>query len=103
MAARQTSLAERPVLITPYPGAGAYRIVPPRLPAGPETPPTIEVAPTAFTYLESPTQTRQGPLEGKPPAGPHELNPERLVQACRPAAGHLTQAARLLGVHRARL
>src|SRR2546428_13793880 len=96
MAARQTSLAERPVLITPYPGAGAYRIVPPRLPAGPETPPTIEVAPTAFTYLESPTQTRQGPLEGTPPAGPQEITPRRLVQAYRPAARNPTPAAPLL-------
>src|SRR5712691_5353409 len=101
--ARQTSLAERPVLITPYPGAGAYRIVPARLPAGPETPPTIEVAPTAFTYLDTPTQTRPAPLEGTPPADPQELTPERLAQAYRRAAGNLTRAARLLGVHRATL
>ena len=101
--ARQTSLAERPVLITPYPGAGAYRVVPARLPVGPETPPTIEVSPTAFTYLESPTQTRQVPLEGTPPAGPQELTPERLRQAYQRAAGNLTRAARLLGVHRATL
>jgi hypothetical protein len=70
---------------------------------GPDTPPTIEVAPTAFTYLESPTQTRQVPLEGTPPAGPQELTPERLAQAYRRAAGNLTRAARLLGVHRATL
>jgi len=54
--ARQTSLAERPVLITPYPGA--YRVLPARLPAGPDTSPTIDVAPTAFTYLDGRTPTR---------------------------------------------
>ena len=56
--ARQTSLAERPVLIPPYPGT--YRLVPARLPAGPDTQPTIEIAPTAFTYLDSQTQRRRG-------------------------------------------
>jgi transcriptional regulator with GAF, ATPase, and Fis domain len=101
--ARQASMAERPVLITPYPGAGAYRVVPPRLPSGPDTPSTIEVDPTAFTYLESPSQTRAAPLAVPPQGGPQELTPERLVQAYRHAAGNLTRAARLLGVHRATL
>ena len=99
--ARQASLAERPALITPYPGA--YRVVPARLPAGPDTPPTIEVAPTAFTYLDSRTQTRPEPRDITPPPVPEELTPERLAQAYRRAAGNLTRAARLLGVHRATL
>jgi sigma-54 specific flagellar transcriptional regulator A len=99
--ARQASLAERPVLVTPYPGA--YRIVPGRLPAGPDTPPTIEVAPTAFTYLDSRTQRRPEPRNITPPPVPEELTPERLAQAYRRAAGNLTRAARLLGVHRATL
>ena len=99
--ARQTSLAERPVLITPYPGT--YRVVPARLPAGPDTSPTIEVAPTAFTYLENQTQTRPEPRDITPQAVPQELTQERLVQAYRRAAGNLTKAARLLGVHRATL
>jgi sigma-54 specific flagellar transcriptional regulator A len=98
--ARQASLAERPVLVTPYPGA--YRVVPTRLPAGPDTPPTIEVAPTAFTYLDSRTQRRPEPRNITPPV-PEELTPERLAQAYRRAAGNLTKAARLLGVHRATL
>ena len=98
---RQTSLAQRPVLITPYPEA--YRVVPARLPAGSDIPPTIEVAPTAFTYLDVPTQTRPAPLQSTPPPVPQELTPERLLQAYRRAAGNLTKAARLLGVHRATL
>ena len=99
--ARQTSLAERPVLITPYPGA--YRVLPPRLPASADTPPTIEVAPSAFTYLDSRGQTRSEPRDITPPPMPQELTSERLVQAYRRAAGNLTRAARLLGVHRATL
>ncbi len=99
--ARQTSLAERPVLITPYPGA--YRVLPARLPAGPDTSPTIDVAPTAFTYLDGRTPTRPEPRDITPPQVPQELTPERLVQAYRRAAGNLTRAARLLGVHRATL
>jgi transcriptional regulator with GAF, ATPase, and Fis domain len=101
--ARQTSMAERPVLITPYPGTGAYRVVPPRLPSGLETPSTIEVDPTAFTYLDSPSQTRPAPREAPSQAVPQELTPEHLRQAYRQAAGNLTRAARLLGVHRATL
>ena len=86
--ARQTSLAERPALITlRILGLAPTASCRQRLSAGPETPPTIEVAPTAFTYLESPTPTRQTPLEGTPPAGPQEFTPERLVQAYRRAAG----------------
>jgi sigma-54 specific flagellar transcriptional regulator A len=99
--ARQTSLAERPVLITPYPGA--YRVLPGRLPAGPTPPPTIDVAPTAFTYLDGRTSTRPEPRDITPPPVPPELTPERLRQAYRCAAGNLTRAARLLGVHRATL
>jgi len=101
IAARQTSLAERPVLITPYPGA--YRVLPVHVPAGPHTPPIIEVAPTAFTYLDGRTQRRPEPRDITPPPVPQELTPERLVQAYRRAAGNLTRAARLLGVHRATL
>src|SRR5262249_19714217 len=89
--ARQTSLAERPVLITPYPAPGPHRVGPRGLPEGPETPPPIEVAPTAFTYLDSPTQTRPATLEGPPSAGSQELTPERLMQAYRRAAGNLTR------------
>jgi DNA-binding NtrC family response regulator len=99
--ARQTSLAERPVLIPPYPGT--YRLVPARLPAGPDTQPTIEIAPTAFTYLDSQTQRRPVSQDITPQHVPQELSQERLMQAYRRAAGNLTQAARLLGVHRATL
>jgi transcriptional regulator with GAF, ATPase, and Fis domain len=99
--ARQTSLAERPVLIPPYPGT--YRLVPARLPAGPETQPPIEIAPTAFTYLDSQTQRHPASQEITPQHVPQELTQERLVQAYHRAAGNLTKAARLLGVHRATL
>jgi sigma-54 specific flagellar transcriptional regulator A len=99
--ARQTALAERPVLIPPYPGT--YRLVPARLPAGPDTQPTIEIAPTAFTYLDSQTQRRPVSQEITPQHVPQELSQERLMQAYRRAAGNLTKAARLLGVHRATL
>lgn len=97
--ARQTSLAERPVLIPPYPGA--YRVLPARLPAVPPTPQTIDIAPSAFTYLDSRAPTRPEPRDFTPPPVPPELTPERLVQAYRRAAGNLTRAARLLGIHRA--
>jgi sigma-54 specific flagellar transcriptional regulator A len=99
--ARQTARAERPVLITPYPGT--YRVVQPRLPAGPELSPAIEVSPTAFTYLENqvPTRPMAGVMTSQPV--PQELTPERLVQAYRRTAGNLTRAAHILGVHRATL
>jgi len=99
--ARQASLAQRPALITPY--AEAYRVLPARLPSGPDAPPTIEVAPTAFTYLDGPTQTRPVVQDSPAQPVPQKLTPERLIQAYRRAAGNLTKAARLLGVHRATL
>ena len=101
--ARQTSMAERPVLITPYPGTGAYRVVPARCRPGRKRRRPSRSLPQALPISRARHRRVQAPLEVSPQAVPQELTPERLVQAYRHAAGNLTRAARLLGVHRATL
>jgi len=99
--ARQATRAERPVLIPPY--TDTYRVLPPRLPAGSAVQPTIDVAPNAFTYLEHQTPPPSQSLAMTLQPVPQEITVEHLVQAYHHAAGNLTRAAHLLGVHRATL
>ena len=83
--ARQTSLAERPVLITPYPGAGAYRVVPARLPAGPETRLLSRLPPRVYLSREPNADTSGatgGPATSRP-AGINPRAPGAGVSTCR--------------------
>lgn len=56
--------------------------------------------------IEAPVYSKVSPGEsdgGDPPAGPAELTRESIAQAYERAAGNLTRAARILGVHKATL
>lgn len=97
--AHHAARSERPVLITPYPGA--YRAVPTGLPEATALGPAIEVSANAYTYLEDAARTPRPPAEAPPL--PQALTPQRLMHAYKLAAGNLTRTARLLGVHRATL
>ncbi|MGE3540516.1 MAG: sigma-54 interaction domain-containing protein [Candidatus Tectimicrobiota bacterium] len=99
--ARQTALAERPVWITPYPGT--YRVLPVQGSAEAPGQQTIDMAPGAFTYLDPQTPARQPSQASTVEVVPPPLTAHNIMQAYRRAGGNLTQAARLLGVHRATL
>lgn len=85
LTAQQQARAARPVLIPPYAG------------------PSIEMAPTTFTYLDRSPATQAATLSMRQQPVPEEMTQAHLQQAYRQAAGNLSQAARLLGVHRATL
>jgi DNA-binding NtrC family response regulator len=99
--ARHTARAERPVLVTPY--TGTYRVLPAPPPPTPSGLQTIDVAPSAFTYLDPVAPATHTTQEAASVVVPQPLTTQNIVQAYRHAAGNLTQAARLLGVHRATL
>jgi transcriptional regulator with GAF, ATPase, and Fis domain len=101
LAARQTARAARPVLVPPYPGMS--RTFPRQLSDGTDLPPAIDMVPTTFTYLDHVPSPRTATLSMALQPAPQELTQEHLQQAYRQAAGNLTKAARLLGVHRATL
>ena len=101
LTARQTALAARPVLVSPYPGMP--HAVPRQLAPGTALAPAIDVAPTAFTYLDQATSAQAPTLAMALHPVPQVLTQEHLLQAYRQAAGNLSEAARLLGVHRATL
>lgn len=83
--AQHATRAARPVLIPPYTG------------------PSIDMAPSAFTYLDQPPPSQAITLRLQPQPVPQAITQERLVQAYRQAGGNLSKAARLLGIHRATL
>lgn len=99
--ARHAAMAERPVLITPYPNT--YRVLASPGAGDAAGSQTIDVAPTAFTYLDPQVPTARLSQDTIKGIVPQPLTVDNIVQAYRRAAGNLTQAAKLLGVHRATL
>ncbi len=104
--ARQASRAGRPVLIPPYYGEphAAQSLLPPTR----DSQPVLEVGPQRLepSYFTSPASG--APIDVTPHqvasrATPRELSQQDLEQAYRQAAGNITQAAKLLGVHKATL
>ncbi len=93
--ARETTRAERPALIPPY--SGPVQTVPPMLHAGE----VIDVVPQRLDPTPS-SASAIGPHHDAPEP-PREITRERLERAFRQAGGNITQAARLLGVHKATL
>ncbi len=95
--AREAARAERPALIPPY--SGPVQPAPPMLHAGAGE--VIDVVPQRL----DPTPSRPPLTEAihASPEPPQEITRERLERAFRQAAGNITQAAKLLGVHKATL
>jgi transcriptional regulator with GAF, ATPase, and Fis domain len=95
--AREAARAERPALIPPYSG-----LVQPTLPmlhvgAGE----VIDVVPQRLDPTASPSPvTGPMPMAPKPP---QEITREQLERVYRQAGGNITQAAKLLGIHKATL
>jgi sigma-54 specific flagellar transcriptional regulator A len=98
---RQTSLAARPTLITPY--RRETRSPRPLLPYFRNAPAPIEVEPASVTYYEGEAPDALPSLDAVPQRSPKALTRERIVQAYKGSAGNITQAARRLGVHKATL
>ncbi len=95
--ARETARAERPALIPPY--SGAVQPAAPLLHAGAGE--VIDVVPQRLdpTAPSSPVTEHLDVT----PEPPREITRESLEHAFRQAAGNITQAAKLLGVHKATL
>ena len=93
--AREAARAERPALIPPY--SGPVQPMRPMLPAGAGE--VIDVVPQR---LDPTPPQGNGPIDVTPEP-PGEITPEHLQRAYRQADGNITQAARLLGVHKATL
>ena len=84
--ARQTSLAERPALITPYPGAGAYRVVPPAFAGGARDPAYYRSRSYSVYISREPnadTSDTTGGHATSRPAGIHARAPGAGVSTCR--------------------
>ncbi len=107
--AREATLADRPALIPPYVGTGQ-----PQLPVGAGSEANrddiIDVVAQRLDPVP-PTPRPSASIDGapinrtmpSPPEPPQELTRERLERAYRQAGGNITQASRLLGVHKATL
>jgi sigma-54 specific flagellar transcriptional regulator A len=96
--ARQAARADRPILIPPYPGMSHPSR--PLLPPASDT--VIDVVPQHLEPHATPYDAF-GPIQHTSQDTPQELTLERLRLAYRQAGGNITQAARLLGVHKATL
>jgi transcriptional regulator with GAF, ATPase, and Fis domain len=104
--ARQVSRDARPLLIPPY--SGAPPTVPPLLSPAADTRPVIDIVPRRLETYPAPAYHNQAPIDVTPAAFPprgigHEITQEAIAQAYEQANGNITQAARLLGVHKATL
>lgn len=95
--ARETALSVRAPLVTPYPAqpSSSYPLLPhrhlPRADAG--------ISDMAIESIEG----EWSEVEPPPKRGARYLNRQRIVQAYHQATGNMTEAARLLGVHKATL
>jgi sigma-54 specific flagellar transcriptional regulator A len=99
--ARQAARADRPILIPPYPGLSAAPR--PLLPSGNDRDTVIDVVPQRLDPYAN-AHDERGPIHRAPPQeAPQDLSLEHLQRAYRQAGGNITQAARLLGVHKATL
>jgi transcriptional regulator with GAF, ATPase, and Fis domain len=97
--ARHAARATRPPLIPPYPAAseGPRSLLPPVS----EAYPVIDVVPRRLDP-SAPTQPSAAEtIDVTPHASPREVTREHLVWAYRQAASNITQAAKLLGMHKA--
>lgn len=95
--ARQSALRLRPTLVTPYPAQSASPY--PLLPYHHFSQSTEGAAGSPTDSIEGEWSEIKKPL----PRGARYLNRQRIVQAYRQTAGNITEAARLLGVHKATL
>lgn len=93
--AREAARAERTALIPPY--SGSVHPAPPMLHAGAGE--VIDVVPQRLDPTPPPPPASR-PMAPEPP---REITHEHLERAFRQAAGNITQAAKLLGVHKATL
>lgn len=96
--AREATRADRAALIPPYNGP-----VHPQLPAGASKGENdiIDVVPQRLDSM-TPSRAIDGTIDITPEP-PQELTRKRLERAYRQAGGNITQAAKLLGVHKATL
>ncbi len=95
--AREARRADRPALIPPY--SGAVQPAPSMLNSGAGE--VIDVVPQRLDPMTPPSSV-DGAINITPEP-PQEITRERLARAYRQAAGNITQAAKLLGVHKATL
>jgi transcriptional regulator with GAF, ATPase, and Fis domain len=97
--ARHAARVARPPLIPPYPPpSGVSRSL---LPPASDAYPVIDVVPRR---LDVPSPTRSSApatIDVTPQAPPREITREHLAWAYRQARGNITQAAKLLGMHKA--
>ena len=104
--ARKVSRDARPLLIPPY--SGAQQTMHPLLSSAEDVSPVIDVVPRQLDAYPAATPNNQAPIDVTPAAFPprgmgHEITQETIEQAYGEANGNITQAARLLGVHKATL
>jgi two-component system response regulator HydG len=97
---RQASRAMRPALITPYHGQQRAR---PLLPDFHQGSAPIDVEPAAVKHLDNAMYDALPQQYSQPQSCSKELTRQRIVQAYQRSDGNITQAARLLGVHKATL
>ncbi len=99
--ARQTALAARPTLVTPYPAPpSSSRAL---LPYYRDGSAPIDGEPVPSVYQIEGEWSEISQQEKPPRRGAKDLDQERIVDAYQQAGGNVTQAARLLGVHKATL
>ncbi len=104
--ARQASQDARPLLIPPY--SGAEQTMHSLLSPAEDTRPVIDVVPRQLETYPATAPNNQAPIDVTPTIFPprsmgHEITQETIEQAYGEANGNITQAARLLGVHKATL
>jgi sigma-54 specific flagellar transcriptional regulator A len=97
---RQASQARRPALITPYRGP---RRPQPLLPDFRHGPTPIDVESTPIPPADDQMHNTVPPRYQPPQRRPQELTRERIAQAYQQTGGIISQAARVLGVHKATL
>jgi sigma-54 specific flagellar transcriptional regulator A len=97
---RHASRAMRPALITPYQGQQRAR---PLLPDFQQGSAPIEVEPAAVQDFDDAMYGTPPQQYNQPQRRLLELTRQRIVQAYQRSNGNITQAARLLGVHKATL
>jgi DNA-binding NtrC family response regulator len=97
---RHASRAMRPALITPYHEQPRAR---PLLPDFQQGSAPIDVEPAAVQDLDNAMYGTLPQQYSQPQSRPKDLARQRIIQAYQRSHGNITQAARLLGVHKATL
>jgi sigma-54 specific flagellar transcriptional regulator A len=97
--AHHSARAARPPLITPYPTTSQVaRSLPP---PGNDTQHVIDIVPQRLDPYTPTARVTDANREVTPNAPPREITREHLEWAYQRAAGNITQAAKLLGMHKA--